>query len=732
MTDFYEYSRQLLKKGGFNLRSWSSYCPEVMERAERDGVAEKSVKVKVLGLRWDSENDNLRLLPVTFSSIHQDSLTKRMILSDSSKVYDPIGFISPLLINAKALLQDIWRRSLVWDDPVPKDIKDRWVKISKETSQALDFDYGRMTFDYGLDSIDGCELHVFADASEKAYGAVAYLVRDTDSRLLMSKSRVAPVKQLSIPQLELVAGVIASRLAKFILDAIGTPKKLFAWSDYQSVLYRLQSDNPLKSFELNRITEIKSQVPDAVWGYCPSSENPADVLTRGCTASELRCNRLWWEGPEWLRTGDHPKWSAESTLLNVQLPILEEVGKNIEPEKIGIDQIIDARDYSDLNRLFRISAWVMRFVDVVRGDQKNREENLRSSEIERARIEWIKASQRDEFAAAREMMRGRSQIKVDIVHQLNLYIDDDDVIRCHGRIGNSDLPFSTKFPVLLPKTHRLAQLVVRDAHEGVFHLGINSTVTFIRQSFWISCVRQLVKSMVRQCVACRKLSGRPFKLPVEPPLPGARVADVPAFFHTGIDFAGPFNVKMMSESQKCYVCLFTCSVSRGLHLEVTEDQSTESFTRAFRRFVSRRSLPKKVLTDNAATFKKASEYVSKKGVAWSFITKRAPWHGGFWERLVGIVKMVLKKVIGRAHISFDDFRTVVSEAEAIVNDRPLTYSSTDINDEAPVTPSQLMCGHRLTTLPHDFITPEELEDPDFQIQKNEADVRPRRYINAIS
>ncbi|XP_074652910.1 uncharacterized protein LOC141907195 [Tubulanus polymorphus] len=376
-----------------------------MERAERDGVAEKSVKVKVLGLRWDSENDNLRLLPVTFSSIHQDSLTKRMILSDTSKVYDPIGFISPLLINAKALLQDIWRRSLVWDDPVPEDIKDRWVKISTETSQALDFDYGRMTFDYGLDSIEGCELHVLADASEQAYGAVAYLVRDTDSRLLMSKSRVAPVKQLSIPQLELVAGVIASRLAKFILDAIGTPKKLFAWSDNQSVLYRLQSDKSLKSFELNRITEIKSQVPDAVWGYCPSSENPADVLTRGCTASELRCNRLWWEGPEWLRTGDHPKWSAESTLLNVQLPVLEEVGKNIEPEKIGIDQIIDARDYSDLNRLFRISAWVMRFVDVVRGDQKNREENLRSSEIERARIEWIKAAPRDEFAAAREMMQ---------------------------------------------------------------------------------------------------------------------------------------------------------------------------------------------------------------------------------------------------------------------------------------------------------------------------------------
>ncbi|XP_074652800.1 uncharacterized protein LOC141907098 [Tubulanus polymorphus] len=238
--------------------------------------------------------------------------------------------------------------------------------------------------------------------------------------------------------------------------------------------------------------------------------------------------------------------------------------------------------------------------------------------------------------------------------------------------------------------------------------------------------------MVRQCVVCRKLSGRPFKLPVEPPLPGARVADVPAFFHTGIDFAGPFNVKMMSESQKCYICLFTCSVSRGLHLEVTEDQSTESFMRAFRRFVSRRSLPKKVLTDNAATFKKASEYVSKKGVEWSFITKRAPWHGGFWERLVGIVKMVLKKVIGRALISFDEFRTVVSEAEAIVNDRPLTYSSTDINDEAPVTPSQLMCGHRLTTLPHDFITPEELEDPDFQIQKNEADVRARRLDEILT
>ena len=182
------------------------------------------------------------------------------------------------------------------------------------------------------------------------------------------------------------------------------------------------------------------------------------------------------------------------------------------------------------------------------------------------------------------------------------------------------------------------------------------------------------------------------------------------------------------------MCLFTCAVSRAIHLEIVTDLSVECFLQAFRRFAGRRSLPKMLLSDNGSTFQAAaaelthlsssdelSERLAHKGVEWRFIPKRAPWFGGFWERLIGLTKSALKKTLGRTYATLESLQTIIVEIEALLNDRPLTHVSSDLRDPEPITPSHLLYGKRITTLPHCATELDEINDPNFgdatEIQK---------------
>ena len=151
-----------------------------------------------------------------------------------------------------------------------------------------------------------------------------------------------------------------------------------------------------------------------------------------------------------------------------------------------------------------------------------------------------------------------------------------------------------------------------------------------------------------------------------------------------------------------YICLFTCATSRAVHLEIVT-LSTATFLLAFRRFVARRSLPVVIMSDNATTYTSAAEELSKlmkseeiatvlgqEGTVWKFIPKRAPWFGGYWERLIGLTKMAVKKTLGRAHVNLVTLQTIIAEVEATLNDRPLTYISDDISDPEPLTPAHLL------------------------------------------
>ena len=313
-----------------------------------------------------------------------------------------------------------------------------------------------------------------------------------------------------------------------------------------------------------------------------------------------------------------------------------------------------------------------------------------------------------------------------MVRQLRLFLDKNNCLRCGGRIHNAPLSQLSKFPFLLPPHHPLTNLIIRSTHLRLLHAGTNSTLTALRQEFWVPTARQRVKSIIRKCTTCKKYSGKFYPNPDPAPLPEIRVRDAPPFTVTGVDFTGALYVQEHNQESKVYICLYTCANTRAIHLEVVTDLSVDMFLLSFRRFASRRSLPSIMVSDNASTYQSAAEelqqlfrskelthHLSKQGVQWRFIPKRAPWYGGWWERLIGLTKSTLKKVLGRARISLTTLQTLVAEVEAVLNDRPLTYVSSDITDLEPLTPSHLLYGRRISSLPYVAVDKEEIDDPTY-------------------
>ena len=292
-----------------------------------------------------------------------------------------------------------------------------------------------------------------------------------------------------------------------------------------------------------------------------------------------------------------------------------------------------------------------------------------------------------------------------------MFLDKEGIIRCQGCIDHATAPEGSKTPILMPTRHHFTELLIMHRHNQVFHDGIRETLNLIRETHWI----RRVKRILRKCVVCRRYEGKALPSSPVPQLPKDQVGDYPPFAVTGVDFAGPLYVNTSQDQDKVYICLFTCGVTRAVHLELTVDLTANSFLQAFHRFASRRGLPTKMISDNAKTFTASARKVKKivrtpevqwhlvdKGVTWDFIAEKAPWWGGFWERLVRSIKNCLRKTIGRSSLTFEELHTLLIKIEAILNNRPLTSIYDDENGVSfTLTPADLIYGRRISLTPSD-------------------------------
>ncbi|XP_066944594.1 uncharacterized protein [Macrobrachium rosenbergii] len=275
------------------------------------------------------------------------------------------------------------------------------------------------------------------------------------------------------------------------------------------------------------------------------------------------------------------------------------------------------------------------------------------------------------------------------------------VIRCKGRLEHAQLPESVKLSILLLKSCYVTQVIIKEHYDANAHMGVNATVVSVRQEFWIPQIRQLTKSIIHHCVICRRTQGRPYRPNIVPPLPEFRVQCKQPFNTTGVDYNSALWVKEKKQSpQKAYIILFMCPITRGIYMELVDNQSCDSFLVSFRKFCSRRGFLTLMLSDDATTFVVASEYLKTMSdyprvkehlldikCNWKFIPARSPRFGAMWERLIGLLKSYLKKIVGQTLLSFEELAHVLVELEGIINDRPLSYTPGDLNQLEILTPN---------------------------------------------
>ena len=374
----------------------------------------------------------------------------------------------------------------------------------QDLSETGEIQISRCLYETGEERVTECYLHGFGDASKKAYCTMVYFVYRTDDgktnvRLVASKTRVAPLKELSIPRLELMSKRILAQLMDTVRNALLSQLKVDGWTAKQrSAGYETTESGSNSCDRVNEVLKLSSKEDRS---YCRTEENPADLGSRGVLASQLREDDIWWHGPQWL-SGQPEDWPRTTETLRTPESSEEEKKSTtamlIETKQTtGIAAVVNVNDYSTLQRLVTITAWVRRFVDNLKANSEQRTKRtgkLEVTELKNAEMEWIRSVQDD--------LKKQDNFK-QLVSELDVK-EDRGILRCVGRLVNSDLEFDARRPVLLPIQHRLTRLVVEECHQRVHHSGVRATLAELRSRYWVPRVRQVVKRILGECVICKK------------------------------------------------------------------------------------------------------------------------------------------------------------------------------------------------------------------------------------
>ena len=696
MNDIYQEAYDRMKAGGFILRSWNSNSIELRDQMAHDGrlVEHTCEEEKVLGYRYNVSQDSLSIAPC---KIDMDLNTKRKVLSQTSKIFDPLSFVLPITIRGKILMRKIWKLEVGWDDQLPKEICDEMKRLSKDLEMLSELSFPRQA----INESHSYGLHIFCDSSAESYGFVAYAVdSQNQSTFLYAKSKLAPLnkrKEHSIPTLELLGVILAFKCLPSILDSYKGMQIQFLniCVDAQVVLnWLLTKETKVKSkFLRNRVLDAcglkedlvkKYNIPIA-YHYVNTEENPADLVTKGLSYSKyLNKMRFWLEGPQWL-SNDFKQW-PEYPLLSISPDQKQKISTscNVQLNKVNTG-VLNINKFSSLNKLINCTSYMYKFLG-----------NIKFCDPKRKAWEyWIKKAQEEYFQDELTFLNNvnkNDKLIPPLVSNLNLFVDDKGMIRSRGRISKClYFNYDVHNPILLPKESRFTQLFILDSHMKMQHLGIGTTLNYIReQGYWIPKGRMAVKSALSTCIVCKKYNALAFKYPKFTDMPKHHMNLVKPFQHVGVDYTGHFWVQdnITANAVKVYILIFTCLNIRAVHFELVTDMSTKNFLLAFQRFCNTYSIPEYLYSDNAKSFlkggmilenalksKEFEEELEKCNIRHIRIPVYSAWVGSAWERLIRTMKNCLYKAIGRAKLTYFEMLTTISNVQLAMNSRPLTYRS---------------------------------------------------------
>ncbi|XP_028411636.1 uncharacterized protein LOC114534738 [Dendronephthya gigantea] len=742
--------RELLARGGFRLTKWTSNSKAVLEslpeseRSEqvKDMNLDKSPIQRALGVRWNVSSDKFG-----FSIVVKDRpATRRGILSVVSSVFDPLGFVAPFVLKAKQILQDLCRLKLRWDDPIPDEHLARWQSWLKELPKLEDVQIDRCLKPTNDAKISSFQLHHFSDASQDGYGAATYLrVEDEAGNIkcsfVMGKSRLAPIKQVTIPRLELSAAVTATRLEKICRGELTLEvNDTFFWTDSTCVLRYLQNkDKRFQTFVSNRISTILDASSTFQWHYVNTLANPADDASRGVPATQLQ---RWIQGPDFL-SKPRAAWPQPPSDLSLVIgdndPEVKRQSATYTNKISNLHPLAElVKHFSSWSRLKKVLALVLRYQAILKRRVIQKKLNpaeaigfstsitpISVSEMVNAEKEIIRHVQQECFSEERECLERINQSsdkdrknvtvkKSSRVFQLDPVLKNG-LVRVGGRLRRAPINDNAKHPIILPKDHHVIGLLVNHYHHIAGHSGVEHTLSLIRERYWIVDGRSAVKKVIGKCLSCKKRQSTVCNQKMAD-LPEDRVTpSLPPFTYTGVDCFGPFEVKRARSRVKRYGVLFTCMTTRAIHLEVAHTLDTDSFIDALRRFVARRGQPMEIRSDNGGNFVKGErvlrqaidewnqeqihDFLLQRNVKWTFNPPAGSHFGGVWERCIRTVRKVMKALMTEQVLHDESLNTLFCEVESVVNSRPITKLSDDPRDEEPLTPNHLLLLRHQPALP---------------------------------
>ena len=725
--------RTICASAGMKLCKFAANAPELLANLENDLIESSPDDVnnniiKALGVVCELSTDNYfyQLKPMTDGVI-----TKASVLSEIASIFDPIGWLGPVVVLAKIFMKRLWLLKLEWNQELPEELQAEWNEFRREFPAMSSVRIKRHCYVRNPVSI---EIHGFCDASIEAYGAAVY-VRSTDQdgnvqvSLLCAKSRVAPKKQKSLARLELCGALLVAKLVTRISSILtSTIDDVIIWCDSTIVLnWITMLSSKLQTFVGNRVAAIQELSENFQWNHIRGSDNPADIISRGLLPQQIENCDLWWHGPSFLA---QPKsaWPASIITVNETDPEVTSEMKKVTLTANQADSFfsyIETR-YSEHWKTVKMVAYLRRFTQNCKDKSKKITGPITMDEKAAAELVIIRVIQQTTFPSEYKILQEQKEVGDGHVPQISRqsriisltpFMDENGIIRVGGRLQNCDeLTTDQRHPILLPDC-RFSHMLVRKMHFDHHHPTHQTLHNIIRQQFWIIKAKNIIKSVTRHCLTCYRV--KPISInQLMAPLPKARVTMTPPFNTTALDYAGFFTMRSgttrNAPKTKVYVAMFKCMCTGAIHLDLASDLSTNAFFETFDRFISRRGLCVELYTDNATCFEGADnelkkiidtmhpdvrQYCDEKSITWKFTTPRASHAGGIYESGIKLMKHHLKRLMIDRCFTFEQFQTVLCKIEAVLNSRPITPISDDPNDLQALTPGHFLIGRPLVAKP---------------------------------